>query len=212
MQTQAVNDAGNLFFAVFLLTAVVLTAVLVYRRLRRRTCRNLARAIAACLCVYVVTLLAVSFSSKTQQLAPGTDKCFDDWCASVIGARSLPMPSAGATTKIAAITLRISNRARGAAFRPSQPRVTLVLPSGDSIAPSNSAQREFEKQTGPQQDLAKRLVAGDSFQTTVVFEVPATTREASVVILEGPSLITRFLVGDENSFFHKKMVYPISFE
>ncbi len=40
MQTQAVNDAGNLLFAVFLLATVILTAVLVYRRLRRRPCRN----------------------------------------------------------------------------------------------------------------------------------------------------------------------------
>lgn len=212
MRTQAVNDAGNLLFVVFLLATVILTAVLVYRRLRRRPCRNIVRAIVVCLCAYALTLLAVSFSSKTRQLALGTDKCFDDWCASVIGARSLPMPGGIAGTKVVAIAIRISNRARRAAFRPSQPRVILVLASADSILPSSSAQRELEKQTGPQEDLAKRLVAGDSYQTTLAFEVPAATRRASVLVLEGPSFITRFLVGDENSFLHAKMVYAITLE
>jgi hypothetical protein len=31
-------------------------------------------------------------------------------------------------------------------------------------------------------------------------------------LLEGPNLITRFLVGDENSFFHPKMVYSIAWD
>lgn len=212
MQTQAVNDAGNLLFVLFLLAAVVLTAVLAYRKLRGRPIRRPALAIAVCFAAYVVILVGVSLSSSTRQLALGTDKCFDDWCATVAGARSLPMPDGATGSKLVAITLRITNRARKAAFRPSQPRVFLVLPSGDSILSSSSAQGEFEKQSGPQQDLAKRLVAGDSFQTTVAFQVPVATREASVVLLEGPTLITRFLVGDENSFFHRKVVYSIAWE
>jgi hypothetical protein len=114
--------------------------------------------------------------------------------------------------ELVAITLHISNRARQAAFRPSQPRVTLVLGSGAAVTPSEAAQREFEKQAGPQESLAKRLVAGDRFQTTLIFMVPAATREASVVLLEGPVIVTRVLVGDENSFFHRKTVYPITVE
>lgn len=57
-----------------------------------------------------------------------------------------------------------------------------------------------------------RLLPGESFETTLVFEVPAATREASVVVLEGPAVVTRFLAGDENSFFHKKTVYPIQLD
>jgi hypothetical protein len=165
-----------------------------------------------CSLAYAVVLLGASLSSKTRQLAPGTDKCFDDWCASVIGSRILPRTNSVASNELIAVTLRISNRARQAAFRPSQPRVILMLPDGDTLASSEVAQSEFEKQAGPQDDLAKRLLAGESFQTTLVFEVPATTRQASVVVLEGPAAITQFLVGDENSFFHKKMVYPITLE
>ena len=212
MQIQAVNDAGNLVFFLFLLASVTLTVIVVYRKLRGRQIGKPGIALVACLCAYMAILLAVSFGSKTGPLALGTDKCFDDWCASVLGARSLPAAGGSPGTKAVAVTLRISNRARWAAFRPSQPRVTLALASGESIPRSNPAQREFEKQVGPQEDLAKRLVAGESFQTVSVFEVPAATRQASVVLLEGPSIVTRFLVGDENSFFHGKMVYPITVE
>jgi hypothetical protein len=209
MQVQAVNDAGNLLFFVCFLTTVILAAILIYRKLRGRPVRRLVIAIATCFSVYAVILIGVSLTSKTRDLALGTNKCFDDWCATVAGSRPLPLPNA-AETKLLAVTLTVSNRARQAAFRPSQPRVTLVLPSGSEVSPSSLGQREFEKTAGPQEDLARRLVAGDSFQTTVVFEVPAATRDASVVLLEGPAFITRFLVGDENSFLHRKMVYPIT--
>ena len=165
--------------------------------------------ILVCWGVYAVTVVAVSLGSETRPLALGTDKCFDDWCATVIAARSLPNPSGG-DSKLVAVTLRISNRARQAAFRPSQPRLSLQLGSGESISPSQLAQHEFEQQAGTQEDIARRLLAGESFQTSLVFEVPTATRAASVVILEGPNAITRILLGDENSFLHRKMVYPIT--
>jgi hypothetical protein len=212
VQIQAVNDVGNMLFFVFVLTTAILIAVVAYRRLRRQKVRNLAVAILVCLCTYAAVLVGVSFRSETRRLALGVDKCFDDWCATVISARSLGHPNGEVRTKLVAIILGVSNRARQAAFRPSQPRVTLMLASGDAVIPSEAAQREFEKQTGPQEGLAKRLVAGDRFQTTLVFEIPAATRAASVVVLEGPTVITRILVGDENSFFHRKMVYPITVE
>lgn len=212
MQMQAVNDVGNLLFFVFLITTAILTAVLAFRVFRGRPIRKLAVAISLCLMVYAATLVGVSLSSERRQLALGTDKCFDDWCATVTGARFLPAVSGGANTKVVAVSLRVSNRARQAAFRPSQPRVTLALGAGEMISPSESGQREFEKQAGPQETLAKRLVAGETFQTTLAFEVPSATHEASVLLLEGPAVITRFLVGDENSLLHRKTVYPITVE
>jgi len=211
-QIQAVNDAGNLLFFLFLLTTVILGALLAYRMARGRPTKGLAIAILVCVCGYAAILVGVSLSSATRQLSLATDKCFDDWCASVTGARSLPNPNGSGATKLVAISLRVSNRARRAVFRPSQPRLTLVLAAGGAVTPSAGAQRDFEKQAGPQEDFAKRLLPGEQFHTAFVFEVPAATREASVVLLEGPAAITQFLVGDENSFFHKKMVYPITVE
>jgi hypothetical protein len=207
-QIQAVNDLGNLLFLVFLLGTLTLASLLIYRKLRGRPTRAVALALFACLLSYAAILIGFSLTSQTRELALGTDKCFDDWCATVTGARSLPNANGAAASKLVAVALHVSNRARGAAFRPSQPRVSLTLSTGRAT-PSASAQREFERQAGLQQDLAKRLVAGESFKTTLVFEVPAGTRATEVVLLEGPAFITRFLAGDENSFFHKKMVYPI---
>jgi hypothetical protein len=210
VQVQAVNDLGNLIFFFCLLATVILAVVFIYRKLRGKPTRRIAFAVIGCWSAYAIVLVAASLSSKTVPLALGTDKCFDDWCASVIGSRLLPRANAAPSSELLAITLRISDRALQAAFRPSQPRVMLTLSSGDTLAPSEVGQREFERQAGPQEDLARRLVAGESFQTTLVFELPATTRQASVVVLEGPAAITPFLVGDENSFFHKKIVYPIT--
>jgi len=209
MQIQAVNDLGNLIFLLFFLATVALIVLILYRSVRRRKTRILAFALLACLLAYAAVVVAFSLNSERRELALGTDKCFDDWCATVSEAHSLPNPHGGADTKLVAVTLRVSNRARRAAFRPSQPRVSLILPTG-SATRSAEAQRQFERQAGPQEDLAKRLLPGDTFQTTFLFEVPAATREASVALLEGPAIVTRFLAGDENSFLHKKMVYPIA--
>lgn len=211
-EVQAVNGLGNLLFFVFLLATVILTALLAYRKLGKRPIRGLTLAQVVCLCGYSAALLGFSLTSKTRELALGTDKCFDDWCATVTGVRSLSNPNGAGGLKLVAVNLRVSNRARGAAFRPSQPRVTLALASGQDAVMSPAAQREFEKQAGLQEDLAKRVVAGETFQTTLVFEVPAATRDASVVILEGPATLTRFLAGDENSFLHKKTVYPVTIQ
>ncbi len=207
-QIQAVNGLGSLLFLVFLLTAIGLAALIVYRRLKRRSVRSIGLAMLASIGVYAAALVGFSLASHYRILPLGTDKCFDDWCATVTSARSLPNPTGDSGTKFVAISLRISNRGGRAAFRPSQPRVRMVLPTGD-ILPSASGQREFERQAGPQEDIAMRLTPGESFQTCLVFEIPAITREGYVVLLEGPAILTQFLAGDENSFFHGKMIYPI---
>lgn len=209
MQVQAVNDLGNLVFVVFILASLTIGAAIIYRRIRGRSAQKLLLTLAGCMIAYAAILIIVSLSSHTRELAVGTDKCFDDWCASVMGAHALPGASHTNGKKIVAVELRVSNRARGAAFRPSQPRVRLVLPSGEEVNPSASGQHEFEKQSGPQEDIAKRLSAGENFRTTLAFEVPVTTSTAVVQLLEGPALVMRLLVGDENSFFHKKSVFAI---
>lgn len=210
MQIQADNSLGDLVFFIFLLTTLVLTAVFLYRRLRRRRIRTVALAILGCLGAYAAAVVAVSLGSETRQLDLGTDKCFDDWCATVVGAKSIPLSNAATDTKFVAVTLRVSNRARRAAFRPSQPRVTLRFAPAGAVGPSATAQHAFEKQAGPQPDLAQRLGPAESFQTTLVFEAPSATRQAFVVLLEGPAAVTKFIVGDENSFLHKNVVYPIT--
>ncbi len=210
VRIQAVDEMGNLVFVLFLVAIAILTASLIYRKLRGRGIGSLAFAVLACLAAYGVALVGVSLRSETRSLNPGDEKCFDDWCATLSRSRSLLNPHGNSGTKLVAITLSVSNQARRAAFRPSQPRVILLLNSGVTVRPSAAAQHELEKYAGPQQDLAKRLIAGESFETALAFEVPSATKEASVVVFEGPAIVTRILVGDENSFFHKKIGYPIA--
>jgi len=209
-QIQAVNDLGVLLSFIFVLVIVVLTVVLIYRASRGRRIRKLAVAEFVGLAAYAATLVAFSIASETRQLALGTDKCFDDWCVTVSSSRLLSSVESRASIKRIAVELRVSNRARRAAFRPSQPRVMLALPSGAIVQPSSAGQRQNETPPGTQKDLAIRLLAGESFNTSLEFEVPDSTQQASVILLEGPATVTRFLIGDENSFFHRKTVYSIA--
>ncbi len=175
MPVQAVNDVGNLVSVGLLLATLTLAVTVVFRRLRGKPAGPPAVAAIVCLATYGILLLAVSLASRTREIAPGTDKCFDDWCATVTGVRSLPNKP-GAPEKFIAVSFCVSNRAQRAAFRPSQPRVAFVVPDGRVFMPSAAAQGEFERQAGPLQDLTKRVVAGEQFRTSLVFR--GTTRRS----------------------------------
>ena len=204
------SGATMALFLLLLLIVVACLIALVYRTLRGRSARGLGIVMAVAIGVYAVMLVAASAASHTRQIALGMDKCFDDWCATVTGARVLSIPSTAAGSKVIVVMLRVSNRALRAAFRPSQPRVHLVLESGEVVIPADP--REIEAKLGPQQNLSTRLAPGESYETAVGFHVPAGVRKAAIVILEGPVTVTQFLVDDETSFGHKKTVFPIEFE
>ena len=138
-QIQAVNGLGSLLFLVFLLTAIGLAALIVYRRLKRRSVRSIGLAMLASIGVYAAALVGFSLASHYRILPLGTDKCFDDWCATVTSARSLPNPTGDSGTKFVAISLRISNRGGRAAFRPSQRVSAWYFPPGTSAVGIRSA-------------------------------------------------------------------------
>ena len=211
LTVQAVDEVGNLVSLAFMIAIAALAVNIVVRLFRKKPVRRVAVAAIACVTVYAILLITLSLSSRTRELTPGTEKCFDDWCATVTKARSLPGRE-NSDLKLVGVSFEVSNHAQRAAFRPSQPRVSLVAPDGRAYMPSSVAQREFEQQAGRQEDLARRLTAGEQFQTTLVFEVPPETRKGWIVLQEGPAAITRFLIGDENSFLHAKLVFPVEFD
>ena len=73
VRIQAVDEMGNLVFVLFLVAIAILTASLIYRKLRGRGIGSLAFAVLACLAAYGVALVGVSLRSETRSLNPGDE-------------------------------------------------------------------------------------------------------------------------------------------
>jgi len=93
-------------------------------------------------------------------------------------------------------------------LRPDPPMLTLIDGSGHSYPVSAAGQKAWESTHGAQHSLADGLRPGESYETTWVFDVPATA--ASVRLFAGwdgfPSYV---LIGDEASPRHAKTYFAL---
>jgi hypothetical protein len=152
---------------------------------------------------YFILLLAFSLTSKTTTLPLNQDKCFDEWCASVIGINKKSFD----TTTTYFVTIQISNHGRGRAQKPDSPAVYVVDDQEIKYVESEKAKSEYEKQHGQQRLITSRIDAQSNYQTTMVFVLPKG-RKGNVVITEG-GFPTPLIIGDEGSILHKKSVTPL---
>ena len=110
----------------------------------------------------------------------GIDTCFDDWCATVtrveIAPGFLPAPPADSTWVV--LHVKMSNRARGIAQKPSEPRVHLIDGRGGYWAVSDKGQQALEKSVGKQPDIGSRLELHQSLETQMVFAIPAKVKKS----------------------------------
>jgi hypothetical protein len=153
--------------------------------------------------VYFVILLTFSLTSKEKALPMKQDKCFDDWCASVIDVSKTTTDNA--TTYI--VTLQISSHARGRAQEPDNPFIYVVDEQGTIYPESETVKSTYEKQYGKQRPISSRIDAQSSYQTNMVFLLP-TRRKGSLVITEG-GFPTPLIIGDEGSLLHRKSITPL---
>ena len=152
---------------------------------------------------YGLLLLTFSLTSQTNVLPLGQDKCFDDWCASVIKINKLD----SANANIYAVTLKVSNHARGRAQKPDHPEIYVIDNLGNIYLESVGDKSDYQKQYGVQRSIESRIDAQTSYETTMIFSIPKD-RKGSVVITEG-GFPTPLIIGDEGSFLHKKSITPL---
>jgi hypothetical protein len=83
-------------------------------------------------------------------------------------------------------------------------RVLVVVDAnGKQFFPSTEAERVLEGWNQAGMPFTTPLRPGENYQTTVVFDLPADIQNPTLLIHEGEPE-TRFVIGHENSLFHKK--------
>lgn len=171
------------------------------------------------LVIYGGSLLLFSFRSSEQAVARGQEKHFCEidchLAYSIVGATDTktlgtPPNQATATGTFRSVTIKTRfdeetispNRGNGLLY-PNSRVLALVDEQGRKYFPSAEAARVLEQQKAAGTAMTSPLRPGESYTTTVVFDLPNDARNTSLLITEGEWL-THFVIGHENSPLHKQ--------
>lgn len=169
--------------------------------------------------VYGVLLAIVSLHSHEVELAPGHWKYF---CGFYLDCHAM-VTVAGVDTRAAigdvqaqgafyVVTLRRSSSARRARIGLAHPVAVVVDEAGRRYPSSPAGQQALERSEGAQPDLGRRIEPEETYDSKVVFDLPAGIRNPRLLVYEDDvtaKLTEMFLIGDEDSLWHKKTVFDL---
>ena len=207
--------AALCFLGTLGLTLLLVIATVVLFFTRRAWAKFSLLAIIVLLGGYAVVLAFFSFASFERTVKRGDEKfycgadCHIAYSVQKVG-RTRIIGDATASGEFYVITLRSHFDERTIApwrgdspFHPDPPALTLVDNSGRSYPVSVAGQQAWQESYGGQHSLSDGLRPGESYETTWVFDVPATAQ--SLRLFAGwngfPSYV---LIGDEASPKHAK--------
>jgi len=174
--------------------------------------------------LYAGAILILSFASSERVLGRGQEKHFCEidchLAYSVTETKQMKTIGAGPTQVTAngtftSLTIKTRfdettigpNRGNGQLY-PNSRVLTLVDDQGRTYAPSAAGQSALAASAATGTPLTAPLHPGDSYTTTVVFDLPADAKNVTLLINEG-EWITHFVIGHENSLLHKKTRFQI---
>ena len=110
------------------------------------------------------------------------------------------------------ITVRVNNDGVQARLPLRNPKATLIDAYGVTYTRSLEAERALAEQEGVPMAFTRSVSAGHSYTKTLVFDVPPGVRAPKLLVTQGmvvDRFIERFLIGDEDSLFHRKTVFAV---
>jgi len=192
---------------------------------RRRVLANwLAGAAVAGAGAYLGALLLFSFTSREESLRKGDLKYFCEidchLAYSLEEASRTRVPGVSPQTVVAGGSYYVvavktwfdprtiaSLRGNGP-LTPNPRAVFLVDESGRRYGVSPAGQKALEESRGPSTPLTRILRPGESYTTTFAFDLPDGIRRPRLFLGDAPGIET-FLIGHENSLFHKKIYFEL---
>lgn len=208
----------------FLLFVVGLALTYSVVRKKFRLTRFALLTIVLVASLYLAILLIFSFASSEKVIARGEEKHFceidchlaysvtDVRETQTLGDAPNQLPAAG-VFRVVTIKTRFDETtispARGnGLLYPNSRVVTVSDEKGNQYSPSAEAQGVLEESQAAGTPMTIPLRPGESYSTTLVFDLPADIKSPTLLIREG-ELVTHFVIGHENSPLHKKTRFQI---
>ena len=207
---------------VIALTCLLLVYALVRKKnvIRKFAFLTLAMVAGA----YLALMLIFSWSSSDRVLLRGQEKHFCEidchLAYSVLDVKQTkslgnPPQTLNASGIFYLVTVRtrfdettISPRRGSGPLSPNPRLLTVIDSNGTRYSPSAAAQTALQQSTGSGMPITTALRPGESYSTTVVFDLPETIQHP-VLLINERDWITHFVIGHENSVAHKKTTFQI---
>jgi hypothetical protein len=193
---QAVSQAGDLLMLLTgaILLVIVSWAIVQLARQRTRSLIRLAGVLGGVVVLYGAAVVGAGLASGPRQLKPGDTKCFDDWCAGMVGARQ------DAVAGRLLVDVRLENRGLGRPMRSDLARAYVEVPGRGSVVPQDG------------HGLQAVLQPGGHVDVELAFDMASVTPGARFVVAEGVDTIGpgTFTIGDEVSSFHARAGWPLA--
>lgn len=202
---------------VFLLAGLAFVYTLIKRKFGANKLVLLLTAVVAA--SYLGVMLLFAFTSSEKVLARGQEKHFCEIdchlaysVVDVTETRTLGnapnQATAVGTFRVVTIKTRfdentISPTRGNALLHPNSRVLTVIDENGKKYFPSLEGQQALERVNAAGTAITTPLRPGESYTTTLVFDLPADIRAPVLLITEG-EWITHFVIGHENSPFHKR--------
>jgi hypothetical protein len=141
------------------------------------------------------------FTSSNKEISLGTDICFDDWCATVTQIeRQTVLGNQKPSGQFIILHIKMSNKAKRIAQKPSEPRVHIKDEKGNSWTFSLQGQMALNNLIGNQIAIDQKLELHQSLETQLVFDIPQNEKKLYALIEEGP-FVTKLLLQDDSKVF-----------
>jgi hypothetical protein len=183
-----------------------------------------ALGVVVVVALYLSLLLILSWASSEQVLARGQEKHFceidchlaysilDSQATKTLGTVPNQLTAAGLfrviTVKTRFDETTISPTRGNVLLYPNSRVAVVVDANGRQYFPSAEAEHLLQELNQAGMPFSTPLRPGESYQTTVVFDLPADIQSPTLLIHEGGPE-THFIIGHENSLLHKKTKFQI---
>jgi hypothetical protein len=209
----------------FVMGLAVLVIIHAIKTRKRARAGKVGLAALVGLGLYLALLLAFSFMSREKALAFGEEKHFCEidchLAYSVMNIRKTKTlgdspDEATAQGIFYVVTIRARfdettiSRTRGNGLLwPNSRVVTILDEQENSYSPSTEGQLALDSSPeGSGTTLDTPLRPGEAYTTDLVFDLPANIKNPELLMREG-EFVTHFIIGHENSFWHKKTKFRL---
>jgi len=157
--------------------------------------------------VYFGLLFGFSFGSHDQLLAQGREKYFCEidchLAYSVLQVQT--EPSTASTHYVVTLRTRFDETTISA----QRPKDAPLIPSPRTVQLIDSRGAVYSPESAAGTPLATPLIPGQSYTTELSFRIPSDARDLRLLVTTTPQWPDHVVIGDENSWLHKKTYFSL---